>query len=112
MGGTPSLIPRLPTEVAESTYASVLEKLGIADESPDERIRRLKETNRTDWVTKLGPALALSPIVDKDEGTAPFYQTGVPDNGVKPPGSDWCRRVMLGDCEMDVSVASGRWPGY
>lgn len=103
MGGTPTLIPRLPSEVAESTYSSVLEKLGISDASSEERIRRLKQTVREDWITKLGPGLALSPIADKDEGAAPFYQVSVPANAVSAPGSDWCRRIMLGDCEMDVS---------
>lgn len=104
MGGTPTLIPRLPSEVAESTYTSVLEKLGISDAPSEERIRKLKQTAREDWITKLGPGLALSPIADKDEGTAPFYQVGVPENTVSSPGSDWCRRIMLGDCEMDVSL--------
>lgn len=103
MGGTPTLIPRLPIEVAESTYASVLEKLGISDASSEERIRKLKQTGREDWITKLGPGLALSPVADKGEKTVPFYQVGVPENTVSPPGSDWCRRIMLGDCEMDVS---------
>lgn len=103
MGGTPTLIPRLPSEVAESTYASVLEKLGISDASSEERIRRLKQTGREDWNTKLGPGLALSPVADEDEKTAPFYQVGLPENTVSSTGSDWCRRIMLGDCEMDVS---------
>ncbi|KAK7696693.1 hypothetical protein SLS64_014310 [Diaporthe eres] len=102
MGGTPALIPRLPIEVAEGTYASVLEKLGIADDSPAERVRKLKETGRADWVTKLGPGLALSPVADKDENRAPFYQAGVPDEDITPPG--WCPRIMLGDCEMDSSI--------
>lgn len=108
MGGTPALIPRLPNEVAESTYASVLEKLGIADDAPEERIRRLIETGRQDWVAKLGPGLALSPVASRDEKKAPFYQIGVPDQDTSPPGSDWCPRIMLGDCEMDVSLAFGR----
>lgn len=103
MGGTPTLIPRLPIEVAESTYVSVLEKLGIFEDSSEERIRKLKQTDREDWITKLGPGLALTPVADKDEKTAPFYQIGTPENTVSPPGSDWCRRIMLGDCEMDVS---------
>lgn len=103
MGGTPTLIPRLPIEVAQSTYSSVLEKLGISDASSEERVRKLKQTGREDWITKLGPGLALSPVADKDEKTAPFYQVGVPENTVSPPGSELCRRIMLGDCEMDVS---------
>lgn len=104
MGGTPALIPRLPAEVAEGTYASVLEKLGITGGSPEERIRKLKDTGRQDWVTKLGPGLALSPVADEDEKTAPFYQAGVPEDAVSVPGSEWCPRIMLGDCEMDVSL--------
>lgn len=108
MGGTPALIPRLPTEVAESTYTSVLEKLGITDDSPAERIGKLKETDRADWVTKLGPGLALSPVADKDEKKAAFYQIGVLEEALSPPGSNWCPRIMLGDCEMDVSFALGR----
>lgn len=108
MGGTPALIPRLPIEVAESTYASVLEKLGITDDSPAERIRKLRETDRTDWVTKLGPGLALSPVADKDDKKAPFYQANVSEEDITPPGSHWCPRIMLGDCEMDVSLTFGR----
>lgn len=107
MGGTPALIPRLPIQVAESTYASVLEKLGMTDDLPAERVRKLKETNRTDWVTKLGPGIALSPVADVEEKKAPFYQIGVPEEDTSPPGSDWCPRIMLGDCEMDVSLAFG-----
>lgn len=105
MGGTPSLIPRLPIEVAESTYNSVLQKLGIADLPPAERIKRLKVTDRADWVAKLGPGLALSPVADKDERQPTFYQPGAPENAISPAGGKWCPRIMLGDCEMDVSVA-------
>lgn len=107
MGGTPTLIPRLPIHVAESTYGSVLEKLGIADDSPEERIRKLKETDRADWVTKLGPGLALSPVEDKYEKKAPYFQVGIPEEEISSPGSDWCPRIMFGDCEMDVSQTIG-----
>lgn len=108
MGGTPALIPRLPNEVAEGTYAAVLGKLGIADSTPEERIKRLIETSRQDWVTKLGPGLALSPVATQDEKKAPFYQVGAPEEDTSPPGSEWCPRIMLGDCEMDVSLPFAR----
>lgn len=103
MGGTPSLIPRLPHEVAESTYASVLQKLGIDDLPTEQRIERLLKTDREDWVKKLGPGLALSPVADEHEYKPPFYQAGVPEDASSPPGGKWCNRIMLGDCEMDVS---------
>lgn len=106
MGGTPSLIPRLPHEMAESTYASVLQKLGIDDLPPEDRFKKLKETDRADWVTKLGPGLALSPVTDKGDKKPPFYQVDVPEDAASPPGSKWCPRIILGDCEMDVSSNS------
>lgn len=106
MGGTPALIPRLPLEVAEGTYATVLQKLGISELPPTERIEKLKQMDRECWVTKLGPGLPLSPVADKDENQPPFYQAGGPENAINQPGSDWCPRIMMGDCEMDVSSDS------
>lgn len=103
MGGTLSLTPCLPCEVAESTYASVLQKLGIDDLPPEERIKRLKVINRGDWVTKLRPGLPLSPVAARSENKPPFHQVGVPEDAISYPGNDWCPRIMLGDCEMDVS---------
>lgn len=104
MGGTPSLIPRLPLEVAGSTYASVLQKLGIDDLPTEQRIEKLKNTDREDWVKKLGPGLALSPVADEHENKPAFYEVGLPEDESSPPGSKWCTRIMLGDCEMDVSL--------
>ncbi|KAK2601418.1 hypothetical protein N8I77_010868 [Diaporthe amygdali] len=104
MGGTPALMPLLPPEVAESTYATVLQKLSIADLPPAERIKKLKETDREGWVSQLGPGLPLSPVADKNESKPPFYQAGVPDDAVSPPGNDWCPRIMMGDCELDSSI--------
>lgn len=103
MGGTPSLIPRLPHEVAESSYASVLQKLGIDGLPTEQRIERLKKTDREDWVKKLGPGFALSPVADEHENKPPFYRADVPEDMSSPPGSKWCTRIMLGDCEIDVS---------
>lgn len=96
-------MPLLPPEVAESTYATVLQNFSIADLPPAERIKKLKETDREGWVSKLGPGLPLSPVADKNESKPPFYQAGVPDDAVSPPGNDWCPRIMMGDCELDVS---------
>lgn len=103
------MIPRLPHEVAENTYESVLDKLGLAGLAAPERVERLKNTDREDWVTKLGPGLALGPVADKNENDPPFYQFDTLEEGeAGPPGSDWCPRIMLGDCEMDVSASPAR----
>lgn len=110
MGGTPSFIPRVPQEVAEATYGSVVDKLGLAELSVPERIERLKITDRVDWVTKLSPGLALSPVTDENEKKPPFYQVYGLEGETSPPGSDWCPRIMLGDCEMDVSANSAGYP--
>lgn len=102
MGGTPCLVPPVPVEAAEGTYKSVLQSLDLASLSPAERVQKLKETARDDWISKLTPGIPLAPIAT-DVKNVDFFMPGMPDKLISPPGCEWCPRLMIGDCEMDVS---------
>lgn len=103
MGGTPLLLKPIPTQVAESVYTAVLEKLGLTASSPEERVKALKDAP----VEKLLEATSnfpLLPIMDGDLVTVPatFSQWSSQEKSL--PGTEWCENIMIGDCEMDVGL--------
>lgn len=106
MGGTNLLMQPLPQMVAESTYKSIVVRLGLGELPPSERVRHLVaiDTERVLSVIRptdlLLPTLGGAAEVTNNHTYAEIYQgTAGPLN---LPGRDWCQQVMVGDCHMDV----------
>ncbi|TVY80602.1 Lipase [Lachnellula suecica] len=103
MGGTPLLVKPLPSHVAESIYAAVVDKLGLTAASSESRIKVFKEATVEELVAATSN-FPLLPVIDGDVVTVPatYPQWSFQENLL--PGTKWCESIMIGDCEMDSSI--------
>lgn len=109
MGGTSLLVEPLPSFVAEKTYESVLNKLGIdTGSSATEQLKRLIEIPPMTVLTNIDPDMPLLPVVDGDviPSKLSFSSWAAADLSTQLPGTKWCTRAMMGDCQFDVSKLS------
>lgn len=104
MSGTFLIPPPAPRDVHEANYQQVIEILGVKEASVEERIKAILETPAEELVDKLPPSSL--PAVDGDTvQTAPtFAQVSDRDSNV-PKGKAWCKDLLVGDMQMDVSFA-------
>ena len=106
MGGTSIVMKPLPAHAAEATYGTVLQKLDIDPNlAPADQLKRIMEAPAQKVLTSIGPDVPLLPVVDGDilPFAANFSTWSAADNSDKIAGTKWCRRVMLGDSQFDVS---------
>ena len=105
MSGTSLLLKPLPTFVADYSYVSVLESLGIENLSPADRIKALKGMEIDSFYSKVSPAVPLMPVIDNDiiPGTVDFSQISTKGSNTSLPGKTWCEDILIGDCKFDVS---------
>lgn len=107
MSGTSLLRPRR-NEVVEALFPVVTEALGVQDATDQEKLQALLETPPGEFAKKIGRIFGLGPVVDgsiipqvtlfdssrNEEQFAELY-----------PGIRQCRRLFIGDCQMDVSLS-------
>lgn len=103
IGGTPLLLKPIPSQVAESVYSAVMEKLDLTASSPKERISALKNTTVENLLAATSN-FPLLPIIDGDLITAPATFSKWSFQEKPLPGTEWCESIMIGDCELDVSL--------
>jgi carboxylesterase type B len=104
MSGTCLLIQPLPYDLHEQNYQQAIAALGLADASPEERIKALLETPGEDLVAKIPPGVLAVPAIDGDMVSSAVTYAQVADKGSNfPRGKQWCEDLMIGDAEMDVS---------
>lgn len=106
MGGTSILMKPLPPFVAEAAYQQVLSKLDIDPGlTATEQLEQLIKTPPMEVLKNIGPDVPLLPVLDGDviPSTLNFSSWTASDRAVEIPGTDWCSRAMLGDCQFDVS---------
>jgi hypothetical protein len=107
MGGTKLLMQPLPGQVTESTYKTIVERLGLGALSPSERVKALVQMDSEAILSAVRPSDALLPSLGgalgiKAHTFAEIYQgTAGP---LDLPGRDWCEQIMIGDCQFDVSI--------
>ncbi|KAI0121271.1 Alpha/Beta hydrolase protein [Xylariales sp. AK1849] len=107
MGGTSLLMKPLPPQIADVTYSSVLKIVGVNDAmTPKEQLKGLLNVNPETFLSSVGPDVPLLPIIDGDIITSKvtFAQWTGSDSSGSVPGTAWCRRVMLGDCQNDAMI--------
>ncbi|EUC44269.1 hypothetical protein COCMIDRAFT_98770 [Bipolaris oryzae ATCC 44560] len=107
-GGTPLLVLPIPESVAESAYQNVIEAFGLAELSPEDRIKALLALPVDDLWQKAPPSAPMVPSIDNE--TVP----GFPDFSTVSsqeektnfllPGRKWCKALMLGDSKLDGSI--------
>ena len=110
MGGTSLLMRPLPPVVHEATYDTVISQLGLKDMSAEDRIAALLQMPSEELLSKIPPHVPLLPLIDGDIVSAPSSFPKIADRtetGVSEvPGKAWCKDLLIGDCQSDVSVAS------
>lgn len=91
---------------ADASYNSVMEVLGAKDLSPKEQIRTLLDATREDYSVKIGRRFPIGPLVDGIKIPALTSYKALANPGETNellPGLRQCKRILMGDCQMDVS---------
>ncbi|KAJ9149933.1 Sterol esterase [Pleurostoma richardsiae] len=101
-------------EQAEKSYTSVIEAIGAKELPPREQLQRLLDTPKEDLLSKVGRRFPIGPLLDGDSipETTTFDSLRDGEKFVKLfPGVHYCRRVMMGDCQMDGMAFNSRVSG-
>lgn len=105
MSGTSLLRPRRREHV-EKAFTTVVEMLGAKDLPLQEQLTKLLDTPKESFVMKVTRQSSIGPIVDGDiiPRTTTFESLEDEDDLIKMfPAIRHCKRIMMGDCQMDVS---------
>lgn len=107
MSGSSLMLRPLPPSVAEFAYASVLKALDIENLSGPERVKFLLESPIEKLIESIPPSIPLMPVIDGDlipaVGTLSQISNKTNDPTWPMPGRQWCKSLMTGDCQFDVS---------
>ncbi|KAK0347408.1 hypothetical protein LTR02_002922 [Friedmanniomyces endolithicus] len=107
MSGTNLLIPPLPLEVAEQSFASAVKALGLEEKSVGERMERLRSIDAADLRGKL-MMIPMLPVVDDELPVAGHsfadFHAGTSGGTVDIAGAKWCESMMIGDCAFDGNI--------
>lgn len=105
-GGAILLFKPIPESVAESSYQQIIKELGLADLSPEDRIKALLSLPVDDLWQKLPKSAPMFPTVDGDTvpGIPSFLSVSSKDDhpAFPFPGRKWCKALMIGESKLDV----------
>lgn len=105
ISGTSLLLARRPEHIQRS-FDRVTEIFGIKDSFPHEQIQQLLQAPMSELRAKVGRQIPLGPMVDGDmvHETTTYQALADPSDFKKIfPGTSHCKRILVGDCQMDVS---------
>jgi hypothetical protein len=96
-----------PLEASSASYQSIAKILGLADLPPAEKLQKMIATPIETFMASVGRKFPLGPLVDGE--TIPAMTTYKALNDSEEvlklfPGLHHCKRLMMGDCQMDVST--------
>ncbi|KAL2205521.1 carboxylesterase-like protein, partial [Sarocladium strictum] len=102
-GGSPLLMQAAGPELHEHNYRLLMEALGLASATPEERISALLKTPYAELHDKVPMSLAFRPMIDGD--VVPFAMTHavVQDQESNIPARRWLKALLIGDCQFDSS---------
>lgn len=106
MGGTNLLMKPLPESVNEQNYEKVLHLLNLYHLPAQDRVKALHDMPVENILAALPPGLPFLPTSggDLDLPVNNFEETYLGESqGIMHPGKSWCKEIMIGDCQMDVS---------
>ncbi|KAH6698495.1 Alpha/Beta hydrolase protein [Leptodontidium sp. MPI-SDFR-AT-0119] len=113
MSGTSMLHPR-PLPLVHKAFGSIAEILGAKDKSPEDKVQVLLNTPSGEFTAKLGRVPMVGPVVDGDfiPKLSSFTDYEDPEKFVALfPGVRECKRLLIGDCDMDAMVWGMRIAG-
>lgn len=112
MSGSSLLRPRAQ-EAVQRSFQVICEALGAQHLGPRERVQRLLTTPNEEFVAKLRRPLVLGPLVDGD--IIPRVTTFADlqsESSMRAlfPGLQRCKRLLIGDCQLDVGITKAPLP--
>ncbi|CZR40603.1 uncharacterized protein FPRO_05503 [Fusarium proliferatum ET1] len=102
-GGSPLLMQVAGLEEHENHYRQVIEALGLAAATPEERIFALLGTPYDELFTRVPMNIAYRPMLDGDVVPFAMNHGNVQDKESKIPGRRWLNGLVIGDCQFDAS---------
>jgi hypothetical protein len=105
MGGTNLLMRPLPVQVTESTYKTIIDRLGLNTLSASERVKSLVQMDTGTVLSAVRPSDALLPSLGGALGLKAHTYAEIYEGTAGPlnlPGRGWCEEIMIGDCQFDV----------
>lgn len=105
MSGSSILGPR-STEAVAKSFHSLSEALGAVNLDQSGKLKVLLETPSEEFATRTNGKAVLGPVVDGSiipETTTYATLRKVQDLKHLYPGGRRCKRLLIGDCEFDVS---------
>jgi len=106
MSGTSLTMKPLPPPVSEFAYSSVIDMFGLKGLSGSERIKALLELP-AEKLLSVPPNIPLMPVIDGDliRNTLDFAHVSSKEDSseLDMPGRKWCKDLLIGDCQFDVS---------
>ncbi|KAJ4296317.1 hypothetical protein N0V90_006362 [Kalmusia sp. IMI 367209] len=107
-GGAVLLFKPLPEAVTEDAYQKVIKAFGLAEKSPEERIKALLTISVDDLWLKVPPGTPLIPAIDNDiipgVPTFPIVSSLSDDPQFPIPGRKWCAGLMIGESKLDGNI--------
>lgn len=107
-GGAVLLFKPIPDVVTEAAYQKVVNALGLADKSPEERIKALLTIPVDDLWQKVPLGTPLIPSVDNETFPGVPTFSAVSSQSDDPsfliPGRKWCSALMIGESKLDVGI--------
>lgn len=105
MGGSGMLQPLSSLEHVEANYDRAIEALGLTSLGEEDKVRRLIEMDGHELREKLFAA-GVGPKLVVDGDICPSFVEYNPfvDGSLQMPGRQWCERLLIGDCQFDVSL--------
>lgn len=105
MSGSGLLNPLTSREDADKQYWQGVEVLGLKEKTEEERVRQLLQMDGQELRGKLLQAGVMPKIIlDGDLCPTPVSFKSFADGSVPLPGRTWCKGLIIGDCQFDVSL--------
>lgn len=108
MSGTCLVLRPVPKSVHEMFYQSFCEAQGLTNVSGQERIQMIEEIDSQKLLLNMHPGTPFLPVVDDDVindiPTFNSVEAWSSGGGSTIPGLQWCKELLVGDSQMDVSA--------
>ncbi|KAF7555081.1 hypothetical protein G7Z17_g2416 [Cylindrodendrum hubeiense] len=107
MSGTSLLMRPIPLQFADTMYKVVLERIQVdGSQSPTDQLKQLLLVPEELIMARVGPDVKLHPVIDGEviQSELSCAQWDSADVSSLVPGTNWCRRLLIGDCQSDSII--------
>lgn len=92
--------------MGERSFATAIQLLGCNGD-----VDVLLKASPEDIREKIGRKMPMGPLIDGEKIAAATTYAALADPGRAAdlfPGMQWCKRILVGDCQMDVGVCNSQ----